>query len=237
MTNVWPSGQHLPISTSPVRFAIGQPDGPSSNSWRVWTSPKGDTYVACRDNFNNVKVSLHASGRWRMAFTQEAIAQNPNLVTASQDRSWEVWDEPDPVRPGTVVALRLIFVTSELGVLPGQRLSRRWRDTSFVDTHPVAGKLTVATLFLTQGDIKLHHQSEPTLHLASLPLPGGRRVQVTVHTEDENSFPQFLATNRIAALEQMSAQGVRIPEKGYLYFYGFQADGARFIAGVRAMST
>jgi hypothetical protein len=172
-----------------------------------------------------------------MSFTHEAIAQNPNLIAPSQDRAWEVWDEPDPVRPGTVAALRLIFVTSELGVLPDQRLSQRWRDTSFVDTHPRAGKLTVATLFLTQGEIKQSHESEPTLHLASLPLPSRRRVQVTVHAKDENTFPQFLATNRTAALAQVSAQGVRIPEQGYLYFFGHQDDGARFIAGVRAKST
>jgi hypothetical protein len=96
--------------------------------------------------------------------------------------------------------------------------------------------LTVATLFITQGDIKQTHESEPTLHLASLPLPGGRRVQLTVHAEVENTFPHFLATNRSEALAQMSEQGVEIPEEGYLYFFGFQEDGARFIAGIRAKS-
>jgi hypothetical protein len=41
-------------------------DGMSSNSWRFWTEPAGDAYLACRDNFKEGKLSLHTSGRWRM---------------------------------------------------------------------------------------------------------------------------------------------------------------------------
>lgn len=234
MADLWPMSQHLPVSTSPVRFAIGEPHGMTSNSWRIWTNDKGDTYVACRDNFNNVKVSLHASGRWRMAFTSEAVAKEPNLVSANGNRAWEVWGEPDQIRPGTVVALRLIFITSELRVAPNQRNGRKWRDTIFVNSRPTKGKLTVATLFLTHGNIEQRHEYEPTLHLASLPLPNGRRVQVTVHAEDENTFSKGLAKSGDEAIAQVSAHGVRPPEHGYLYFFGFQEDGARFIAGIRA---
>src|SRR5438132_10784740 len=121
----------LPIRAGPVRFAVGAPDGLTSNSWRFWTTSAGDAYLARRDNFNNMKVSLHASGRWRMAFTSEALAANPSLVPVGADRAWEVWDEPPAVLPETVAAFRLIFPTRELAVEPEQRAAKQWRNTIF----------------------------------------------------------------------------------------------------------
>jgi hypothetical protein len=70
-----------PIRRGPIRFAVGHPDGLTSNSWRVWTSPAGDVYISCRDNFKEAKVSLHASGRWRMGFTEKAVEKNARLLT------------------------------------------------------------------------------------------------------------------------------------------------------------
>ena len=63
----------LPINDTPARFAIGPPDGLTSNSWRIWSTKHGDVYISCRDNFTEAKVSLHTSGRWRMGFTSQAI--------------------------------------------------------------------------------------------------------------------------------------------------------------------
>ena len=91
-----PAAAGLPFRTGPIRFAVGAPDGLSSNSWRFWTERSGDAYLACRDNFQNMKVSLQASGRWRMAYTAEAVAENPARVPPAENRAWEVWDEPQP---------------------------------------------------------------------------------------------------------------------------------------------
>lgn len=76
-----PPTLQVPIRKSPLRFAVGRPDGASSNSWKLWTVPAGDVYVACRDNFRDMKVSLHASGRWRLGFTERAINGRPDLLT------------------------------------------------------------------------------------------------------------------------------------------------------------
>ena len=78
-----PQGVMLPVKEPPVRFAVGPTkDGLTSNSWRMWTEKRGDVYdlyLKCRDNFREAKVSLHASGRWRMGFTEEAIKDNCKL--------------------------------------------------------------------------------------------------------------------------------------------------------------
>jgi hypothetical protein len=117
----------LPIRKGPARFAVGFPNGLTSNSWSLWANRKGDVYIACRDNFKETKVSLHASGRWRMGFTTEALAKNPNLVPLEENRAWEVWDKPPPKLPNVTIAFRLFFPTSELAVRPEQRLAHEWR--------------------------------------------------------------------------------------------------------------
>ena len=130
--NVTASQLGLPKTRGPLRFAVGPPDGLTSNAWRFWTTRRGDVYIACRDNFQEAKVSLHASGRWRMGFTTEAIGRNPQLIPADADRAWEVWDEPPASLPNTIVAFRLIFPTSELAVRPEQRPVKKWKNVLYI---------------------------------------------------------------------------------------------------------
>jgi hypothetical protein len=182
-----------------------------------------------------VKVSLHASGRWRMAFTSEALAKNPALVPAGANRAWEIWEEPPPVLPDTVVAFRLIFPTSELAVRPEQRSTKQWRETLFIESAPPgSGKLTVVTLFITVGDPELRHESEPSFRLASLELNNGRRAQLVAHADPELDMPDITTSSRTEALERTTSAGIDVPDEGYLYFFGKQGDGARFIVGARA---
>lgn len=226
----------LPLRVGPVRFAVGAPDGLSSNSWQgFWATSGGDAYLSCRDNFQEVKVSLHASGRWRMAFTAEALAKDPSLVPPGADRVWEVWDEPSPTLPNTIAAFRLIFPTSELAVAPAQRSPKQWRDTVYIEAAPAgSGKLTVVTLFVTIGDPELRHDSEPSFRLASLDLGAGRRGQLVAQVDPEGEIPQIASVNRRIALARALHAGVENPDEGYLYFFGNQPDGVRFIVGARA---
>lgn len=47
----------LPIKTGVVNFAIGDPSAKTSNSWENWER-NGSVYIACRNNFQQAKVSL-----------------------------------------------------------------------------------------------------------------------------------------------------------------------------------
>lgn len=85
--NVFPDDPRFPIKSGPVRFAVGAPDGLTSNSWRLWTSKAGDIYLKWRDSMGETKMSLHASGRWRMGLTDEAVRARPGLVPAGRDRT------------------------------------------------------------------------------------------------------------------------------------------------------
>lgn len=222
----------LPLRESPIRFAVGSPTGLSSNAWRVWTSKAGDVYIACRDSFNDTKVSLHTSGRWRMGFTTEAVSKNTKLLGYGQNRAWEVWDRPPETLPKTVIAFRLIFLTSELAVRPEQRPPTKWTKVIHIEAAP-PGKITVVTLFITQGDVVLKHESEPSFCLASLDIGKGLRAQIVAHGPPEGDFPDLIERSVFEAHQLAESAGIEVPDSGYGYFYGHHNDGSRFIFGAR----
>jgi hypothetical protein len=117
-----------------------------------------------------------------MAYTAEAVVENRRWCRVGENRAWEVWDEPPAVIPDVVVAFRLIFPTSELGVRPNQRGTRQWRNIVFIEAAPIdSGQLTVVTLFVTAGDPDLTDPSEASFRLASLELSAQRRAQLVAH--------------------------------------------------------
>ena len=234
--NIAPSQLKLPILKGPIRFAIGPPDGLTSNAWRMWASKYGDVYIACRDNFKEVKVSLHASGRWRMGFTTEAINKNPKLLPSDTDRAWEVWDKPPESLPDSVVAFKLIFPTEELAVRPEQRPTKLWKKVLHIELAP-PGKVTIATLFITKGPLNLKHESEPSFCLASLDIGQGLHAQLIVHFDPSDGLTDFVKNGVINACKQTKQQGIKIPKEGYVYLFGQRDNGCRFIIGARSVGT
>ncbi len=122
-----------------------------------------------------------------MGFTAETLAKNCNLLPAEQNRAWEVWDEPPAALPNTVIAFRLLFPTSELAVGPEQRIPSEWTDVVHIEAAP-PGKLTVLTLFVTVGDVRLTHESEPSFCRASLHIGNNRRAQLVAHGDPEGDI-------------------------------------------------
>jgi hypothetical protein len=230
----------LPIRDRPVRFAVGAPNGITSNSWKIWATKSG-VYIACRDNFKEAKVSLHPStdprapGRWRMGFTTESLSKIAHLRSHDENRAWEVWDEPPASLPGTVVAFRLFFPTSELAVSPELRVGKEWKNVIYIESAP-PGKLTVLTLFVTTGEPGLAHESEPSFLLASFDIGNGRHAQLIAHGEAENGFPDLIRRTVAQATLQAQSRGVVPRNLAYGYFLGRQADGCRFIFGARVIN-
>lgn len=207
-------------------------NGLTSNAWRVWTTKAGDVYVARRDNFKETKVSLHASGRWRMGFTTEAVAKNTKLLSCDQDRAWEVWDRPPETPPDAVIAFRLIFPTSELAVRPEQRDPSEWAKVVHIEAAP-SGKVTTVTLFITHGDVVFRHESEPSFRLASLDIGDGLHAQIVAPGDPEGEWPDLIERSVFEARRQAESAGVEVLEGGYGYFFGHRDDGARFLLGAR----
>ena len=59
-----------------VKFAVGSQDSPLSAVWVVSASGS-DVYVGARGVMQSIKLSLHRSGRWNLAFTSETGHVSP----------------------------------------------------------------------------------------------------------------------------------------------------------------
>jgi hypothetical protein len=225
---------NLPIRNKPARFAVGDQDGLTSNSWRVWVDKKANIYIACRDQFPEAKVSLHPSGRWRMGFTEEAIIARPDLLASPEDnRAWEVWDKPSEYLPQIIPAFHLYFPTSELAVQPAQRTEKLWKDVVLIEPGQ-PGKMTVLSLFITTGDVTPVYSSEPSFALASFELGNNQYAKLVAHTDPDDTVHELLSRLVSTAQREAASNGVQnIPPDAFFYFFGNCEGGARFLIGAK----
>lgn len=137
----------LPIGGRNVRFAVGTPTGRSSNSWLVETRKPGDIYIICRDNFSDSKVSLHASGKWRYAFTDAIAKIRPDLVPPGSDRTVHKWSPPTGWKQRPIVAFELLVPQSGLYLARPDRA--KWKKSViFIEPHQNPQLMTVVQLVI-----------------------------------------------------------------------------------------
>jgi hypothetical protein len=199
----------------------------------VFVTKNGDAYVRCKDNFTQLKLSLHVSGRWRVGFTEEAVGFFPWLVSPRGNRALEVWDEPQETLPRTVTAFRLLFPTSELAVRPDQRTNKGWVGTRFIQPAP-EGKIVCVSVFLSRGSTSPRHESEWSEPLGSFEVRG-RFLHVVAHHDPELDLPSITDKSVLKAWALSVAHGVDIPQTAFSYCHGRHPDGARFFLGARVM--
>jgi hypothetical protein len=225
----------LPILSGAVRFAVGDPDGLTTNSWRVWNEGD-DVYVACRDNARETKASLHASGKWRFGFTSEAVRARPELAPDGSDRTWERWQRPAEQVPGFTRALDLFFLRSELAVTPELRPEKLWRDNVYLPLPP-EGFAGVVSVTFTAKPVAPTPVVGIYVQVAHLALPGGEHLHVVYHTHREaDASPDEFRRQVLQFIEQHDPDRIAVPPDGYIYALAARADGTRCIVGGRPPS-
>lgn len=148
---IWvnPPSTPLPLRNDPVRFAAGTPEGPSSNSWRLWVHGE-DVYLACRDNFREIKVSLHASGSWRVGYTKQFAKARPDVIPEGQDRAWQKWEPELNEENPAVIAFQLVFPSQALYLGPTDR--KGWTSKVVFVEPPLDPKnMTVVSVAVALG--------------------------------------------------------------------------------------
>lgn len=222
-----------------MRFAVLGSDGLSSNSWKCWTTKcpthpeKREVYISCRDNFKEVKVSLHGSGHWRMAFHSTFTEKHPRIFPPSKDRAYHKWNEPPPQLLGTVVAFRLPFPISELGVKPSQRSEAEWGKVEYLPVGP-PGFTAIATLLITSGRNAPPPMPGAAIWFASLDAGQHRRAEWVLHWEPAAEISSLLTQVRAQCRALAERGGMELPSPYYVYVSGFKPDESRFILGAWA---
>jgi hypothetical protein len=61
------------VAGKSIRFGFQALSGHRAANWKVWTpvGHKHDVYLACRALKGELKASLHQSGNWHIAFSNE----------------------------------------------------------------------------------------------------------------------------------------------------------------------
>ena len=220
-------GLRLPIRTSPVRFAVLHENGLSSNSWIVQADKSGEVYVICRDNFREVKASLHKSGQTRIAFTEESGAVMPG-----GSRVWNEWvhsplDKSTPIIP----LLEILFPDWSLNIPYSRRSSdASWSKVQcFVETgHDCL--LTLISLHLISDRTTVRHDGETNYPIGLLPMGQGLSLLIVANRVPESNWRQVIE-NSIRSIDPKEI-GVSAPEEDgtlVLLLSGYYKDGTGFM--------
>lgn len=167
-----------------VRFAVGSRDGPQSSVRCFWTN-RNDVYLTLRGQLGGVqKLSFHASGICRRAFTKE----HGRPVTM-RDRVMIKWRRMETPPRGSNLgagALTLIVPTAYLSTT----IARPDKPVRWVEPAP-AGGATAIDLFFTMEtgerveELFAHRGERHVLHHAT--LPRGESVTLAwAHVEYDN---------------------------------------------------
>lgn len=181
----------LPMRSGPVRFAVQDKSGRSSNSWRIWIGSDGSGYISCRDNMKELKVSLHASGAHHIAFTSESGQE-----MAGQGRFWDTWIEPLSY-DGTpmVPTFALFFPIWALPLTAANRASNPacWDRNDFCLEAPDHPKATIVNFYVVNSHLEMRSSDfgEPCAPLAILPLRPGKTLAVIARFMDQGNMPEM----------------------------------------------
>lgn len=100
-----------------ICFSVGEPNGPRGGIWVVqapFATP--DIYIANLSIADFQKVSLHASGRWRFAWTSGHASTN---LPKDQDRAIAKWPRPPELVPGWAEAFQVWVIHEDLAPYDG----------------------------------------------------------------------------------------------------------------------
>ncbi len=101
-----------------LRFCIADTEkNIRAATWKIWSpNQKNDVYLACRELNGAVKVSLHQSNQWHIAYDQEFFnSKVPKSDNSEAKRFIHTWDCPSSIGPGITLALRVVTPWTAVG--------------------------------------------------------------------------------------------------------------------------
>ena len=200
----------LPLRESPVRFSIMRSNDLSSNAWRVWVEKDGSAYIRSRDHLQDIKISLHNSGKQHIAFTPESTHQ-----MSEGNRFWDQWWEPDHYRgPQVVPTFNLFFPSWALTLTQAIRDSnpKIWNKNQISIEAAETPMATVISFVITDDDVNMRFSTTgESRHfpMAILPLRHGKTLWAVIWHRPEGNM-QVLAKQGMSGL---AANFADTPEK------------------------
>lgn len=236
-----------------VRFAVGKPEGPRAHVWLLWTSKnRSDVYITGYGFRRTLKVSLHESGKWRQAFTQEHVSGPSPFVPPDEDRTMDKWERPPEFAPGVTKAFEVLVPASEVTMPRQSGVKPDWegKDVLWVTSPPEDFAVYFTVVYtaphIIQKNLEITWKTADGLHsytsrsIWRSELPNGQSVWVVVHNrpifEEEKEQLKRFKQQWIAAIKQaMGDDKFSSMVEPRSYFAGYDADGTRFFIDISSV--
>lgn len=203
-----------------LRFAVGEPHGPRSRTWRLWVPPgKSDVYISSRRVANSVKVSLHEPGPSRFALTREHVdGPNPIAVPGDDPRRPIEWERVRPHLPSAPMtrAVAIIVPFEEV-------VDRGYFEAGDIvwSKPPASGMCVEFDVFYTAASLTVEGhpgaRSMGTQLVGTVDLANGQRVWV-VAWEHPFEGPGRERLDQLRRARVEDAEGNQIENLGMLAF-------------------
>lgn len=183
-----------------IRFSAGSPNHRYSAIWRLWTHGS-DVYLGARATLRWLKVSLHESGKWRVAWEQRSGIR----AAGSTDRVVLRGERPEEWRPGWTVGPTVIVPwMSTKDPLPLDHLEQledvQWFPNAR-SSNKVMFTVLISGVTASRGDLGTVLREGDRL-VGSLPLTNGETVWLSYREDsltsyEEKHFAEFLADMQV----------------------------------------
>lgn len=186
-----PPAQQLTSGDS-LRMAVGKPTGPRSAAWVVTTGRNSpDIYIGTRRSMASFKVSLHASGRWRLA---EAKSRFQSSTT---DRVLERYSPPEEFAPGWRFAAQILVPVSSLRA-PYDEAPPKGGEVSWWPA-PIHGKTMSFNVFVGDAPLNLDVSIAGVGEVGRIALADGGALWLLADEIDSTNEEPALAVRRSEA--------------------------------------
>lgn len=199
-----------------IRWAVGTPAGLRSQTWSLFgVTSDDDVYLGPRWQTHVIKLSLHRSGRWRMAWTDE-YAKSVGLP--DDNRVLTRWEPPGELRPGWRHAVTVLMTPESL---MQQSPERRPNKVAFYPPPNPDGALWFRILIGQPGS---ELAVTGAVEVGTLHLPSGGMVGVIVRPGPLSlGSAAKVAELRAQMLAAVTAVGAR---RNTAFAWGRMADDA-----------
>jgi hypothetical protein len=160
-----------------IRFGVGSEQPPRRGaSWKIWTpSNKFDVYIASRDIGGALKLSLHESGQWHLAYNEAFFDEKiPKHHRDDRGRFIDTWKRPEPIAPGLTLAVRVVTPWSAMSEVAS--VSNK---LTLIEP-PIEGRAVAVGIFVVESTVQVSgwpgKNGMGTNNVGSYDMPDGSKI-------------------------------------------------------------
>jgi hypothetical protein len=155
-----------------LRFGVSNGGGLRGATWKLWTVTTGgkfDVYLACRALGSTLKASLHQSGQWHIAYSEETFENQVKGAIPQQDRRFiETWLRPAEIAPGLTLAYLIVTPSAAVTTPIDQSFDKK---ITWIP-NPAEGMATEIAILISKPEVKVEPGDWPAKNSMGTQLIG-----------------------------------------------------------------